>query len=186
VVPESNEAQRQPHDEQALRDVAQMECEAQETIRDAEQQGRGIVAGARAHRDLTMTAAREQVERKLDDAVAYVACLVTFGDTRVVLDQVLRRWRHALALMGDKAEKVRTVWCLALALKWTARRGSAQENIFVPSYKDILPYIAEMLEEKRADSCSGSSGPGRRPTRDRFALLIDQGVPHDRSGIGSQ
>jgi len=77
--------------------------------------------------------------------------LYGFGDTSVVLDQVHRRWRHALALMGDKAEKVTTVWRLALELKRTVRRVNALENIFVPTYEETLRYIEEMLEEKERE-----------------------------------
>lgn len=77
--------------------------------------------------------------------------LYGFGDTSVVLDQVHRRWRHALALMGDKAEKVTTVWRLALELKRTVRRVNALENIFVPTYEETLRYIQEMLEEKERE-----------------------------------
>ena len=77
--------------------------------------------------------------------------LYGFGDTSVVLDQVHRRWRHALALMGDKAEKVTTVWRLALELKRTQRRVNALENIFIPTYEETLRYIQEMLEEKERE-----------------------------------
>jgi V/A-type H+-transporting ATPase subunit D len=77
--------------------------------------------------------------------------LYGFGDTSVVLDRVHRRWRHALALMGEKAEKVTTVWRLALELRRTQRRVNALENIFIPTYQETLQYIQDMLEEKERE-----------------------------------
>ena len=53
-----------------------------------------------------------------------------------------------LALMGQLAEKVTTVWRLALELRRTQRRVNALENIFIPSYEETLAYIQETLEEK--------------------------------------
>ena len=77
--------------------------------------------------------------------------LYGFGDTSVILDQVHRRWRHALALMGDLAEKVTTVWRLAIELRRTQRRVNALENIFIPTCEETLHYIQDMLEEKERE-----------------------------------
>ena len=77
--------------------------------------------------------------------------LFGFGDTSVSLDEVEQEWTEALALMGELAEKVTTVWRLALELKRTQRRVNALEHIFVPSYEETLSYIQDMLEEKERE-----------------------------------
>jgi V/A-type H+/Na+-transporting ATPase subunit D len=71
-----------------------------------------------------------------------------FGDTSVTLDQAQREWAGVLALIGQLAEKVTTVWRLALELRRTQRRVNALESIFIPSYLETLSYIEETLEEK--------------------------------------
>ena len=71
-----------------------------------------------------------------------------FGDTSVTLDQAQREWARVLALMGELAEKVTTVWRLALELRRTQRRVNALERVFIPSYQETLRYIEETLEEK--------------------------------------
>lgn len=71
-----------------------------------------------------------------------------FGDTSVTLDQAQREWAGVLELMGQLAEKVTTVWRLALELRRTQRRVNALESIFIPSYLETLAYIEETLEEK--------------------------------------
>jgi len=72
----------------------------------------------------------------------------SFGDTSVALDQAQREWAEVLALIGQLAEKVTTVWRLALELRRTQRRVNALETIFIPSYLETLTYIEETLEEK--------------------------------------
>ena len=74
--------------------------------------------------------------------------LYGFGDTSVMLDQTQQDWAAALVLMGELAEKVTTVWRLALELRSTQRRVNALENIFIPSYEETLRYIEEAMEEK--------------------------------------
>jgi V/A-type H+-transporting ATPase subunit D len=71
-----------------------------------------------------------------------------FGDTPVALDQAQREWASVLALMGELAERVTTVWRLALELQRTQRRVNALEYIFIPSYEETLKYIQDTLEEK--------------------------------------
>jgi len=71
-----------------------------------------------------------------------------FGDTSVLLDQVQQEWSTVLAQMGQLAEKVTTVWRLALELRRTQRRVNALEHIFIPSYEETVTYIQDMLEEK--------------------------------------
>ncbi len=71
-----------------------------------------------------------------------------FGDTSVLLDQVQQQWSIVLSRMGQLAEKVTTVWRLALELRRTQRRVNALEHIFIPSYEETVDYIREMLEEK--------------------------------------
>lgn len=71
-----------------------------------------------------------------------------FGDTSVLLDKVREEWAAALSLIGQLAEKVTTVWRLALELRRAQRRVNALENIFIPSYQETLAYIEETLEEK--------------------------------------
>jgi len=70
VVPDNKYAQGQLYDEQALRDVVQMERQAQEIIRDAEQRGRRMVAEARASRDEMLVAAHQKAERKRSERLA--------------------------------------------------------------------------------------------------------------------
>ncbi len=71
-----------------------------------------------------------------------------FGDTSVLLDQVREEWAAALDLIAQLAEKVTTVWRLALELRRAQRRVNALENIFIPSYQETVAYIQETLEEK--------------------------------------
>jgi V/A-type H+/Na+-transporting ATPase subunit D len=70
------------------------------------------------------------------------------GDTSVVLDEAQQEWAAIRALMGELAEKVTTVWRLALELRRTQRRVNALEHIFIPSYEETVVYIEETLEEK--------------------------------------
>ena len=71
-----------------------------------------------------------------------------FGDTSVLLDQVREEWAAALALIAQLAEKVTTVWRLALELRRAQRRVNALEHIFIPAYEETVAYIQETLEEK--------------------------------------
>jgi len=84
----------------------------------------------------------------VDYCVAETGPIHGFGDTSVVLDQAEKDWKGILSLMGQLAEKVTTVWRLALELRRTQRRVNALENIFIPSYEETLKYIQETLEEK--------------------------------------
>jgi V/A-type H+-transporting ATPase subunit D len=74
-----------------------------------------------------------------------------FGDTSVLLDQVQQHWSIVLAQMGQLAEKVTTVWRLAVELRRTQRRVNALEHIFIPSYEETVDYIQSMLEEKERE-----------------------------------
>jgi len=71
-----------------------------------------------------------------------------FGNSSVVLDESQRSWSDVLALMGPLAEKVTTVWRLAVELQRTQRRVNALENVFIPSYEETLRYIEDSLAEK--------------------------------------
>jgi V/A-type H+-transporting ATPase subunit D len=71
-----------------------------------------------------------------------------FGNSSVSLDQAEQAWGQVLALVGPLAEKVTTVWRLALELRRTQRRVNALENLFIPAYEETLAYIQETLEEK--------------------------------------
>ncbi len=71
-----------------------------------------------------------------------------FGDTSVVLDQAQLQWSNVLALMGQLAEKVTSVWRLAVELRRTQRRVNALEHVFIPTYEETLTFIQESLEEK--------------------------------------
>lgn len=70
------------------------------------------------------------------------------GDTSVVLDEVAQNWGSILDVLGDLAEKVTTVWRLAIELQKTQRRVNALENLFIPQYEETVKYIEETLEEK--------------------------------------
>ncbi|MHB1356613.1 MAG: V-type ATP synthase subunit D [Anaerolineae bacterium] len=71
-----------------------------------------------------------------------------FGDTSVVLDRAQREWASVLGLMGPLADRVTTVWRLAMELKRTQRRVNALESVFIPAYEETVRYIEETLEEK--------------------------------------
>jgi len=71
-----------------------------------------------------------------------------FGNSSVVLDDAQRSWSDVLRLMGPLAEKVTTVWRLAIELQRTQRRVNALENVFIPSYQETLSYIEDTLAEK--------------------------------------
>ena len=74
--------------------------------------------------------------------------LYGFGNSSVVLDQAEQDWNGVLELVGDLAEKVTTVWRLALELKRTQRRVNALQNVFIPAYEATLKTIQDTLEEK--------------------------------------
>ena len=71
-----------------------------------------------------------------------------FGNSSVMLDQATQAWTQVLALIGDLAEKVTTVWRLALELRRTQRRVNALENVFIPAYEETLAYMRDTIEEK--------------------------------------
>jgi len=77
--------------------------------------------------------------------------LYGLGDTSVLLDQAQQKWGDVLALMGQLAQKVTTVWRLALELRRTQRRVNALENIFIPSYEETVTYIEDTLEERERE-----------------------------------
>ncbi|MBC7236631.1 MAG: V-type ATP synthase subunit D [Chloroflexi bacterium] len=77
--------------------------------------------------------------------------LYGFGDTSPILDQVRQEWLGVLDLLGEFAEKVTTVWRLALELRKTQRRVNALENVFIPAYEAKVKYIEETLEEKERE-----------------------------------
>lgn len=70
------------------------------------------------------------------------------GDSSVLLDAARTAWRDAFSLTGELAEKVTTVWRLALELRRTQRRVNALENMFIPSYEETVAYIQDTLDEK--------------------------------------
>jgi len=98
--------------------------------------------------------------------------LYGFGDTSVVLDRAQGEWGDVLSLMGELAEKVTTVWRLALELRRTQRRVNALENIFIPSYEETLQYIEDTLEEKSREEL--------------FRMKLAQSKLQDRSRQGPQ
>jgi V/A-type H+-transporting ATPase subunit D len=100
--------------------------------------------------------------------------LFGFGNSSVHLDQAELAWGDVLELMGELAEKVTTVWRLALELRRTQRRVNALENVFIPNYEETLAYIEDTLEEKdreelfrakraadRQENRPDLAGPGR-------------------------
>lgn len=70
------------------------------------------------------------------------------GNSSVFLDAAETTWREAFDLTGELAEKVTTVWRLALELRRTQRRVNALENMFIPSYEETVSYIEDTLDEK--------------------------------------
>ena len=77
--------------------------------------------------------------------------LFGFGNSSVHLDQAELAWGDVLELIGELAEKVTTVWRLALELRRTQRRVNALENLFIPNYEVTLAYIQDTLEEKERE-----------------------------------
>jgi V/A-type H+-transporting ATPase subunit D len=92
--------------------------------------------------------------------------LFGFGNSSVMLDQAELAWADVLDVIGELAEKVTTVWRLALELRRTQRRVNALENIFIPNYEETVDYIEDTLEEKdreelfRAKRAAGRSAEG--------------------------
>ena len=74
--------------------------------------------------------------------------LYGLGDSSVAIDEAERAWTEVLDILGQLAEKVTTVWRLALELRRTQRRVNALENIFIPAYEESLRFIQDTLEEK--------------------------------------
>jgi V/A-type H+-transporting ATPase subunit D len=92
--------------------------------------------------------------------------LYGFGDTSPVLDQVRQDWLGVLDLLGDFAEKVTSVWRLALELRKTQRRVNALENVFIPEYEAQIKFIEETLEEKEREDLFRMKRTKKRLTDD--------------------
>jgi V/A-type H+-transporting ATPase subunit D len=73
------------------------------------------------------------------------------GTTSVVLDQAQLDWDAVLELIGRLAEKVTTVWRLALELRRTQRRLNALENLYIPTYAEAVTRIEQALEERERE-----------------------------------
>lgn len=73
------------------------------------------------------------------------------GTSSVVLDQARLDWDAALELIGRLAEKVTTVWRLALELRTTQRRVNALEHLYIPMYEAAVTRIEQALEEKERE-----------------------------------
>jgi len=73
------------------------------------------------------------------------------GTTSVVLDQAQLEWDAVLALIGRLAEKVTTVWRLALELRSTQRRLNALEHLYIPMYTEAVARIEQALEERERE-----------------------------------
>jgi V/A-type H+-transporting ATPase subunit D len=73
------------------------------------------------------------------------------GTTSVVLDQAQLDWDAVLELIGRLAEKVTTVWRLALELRRTQRRLNALEHLYIPTYTEAVTRIEQALEERERE-----------------------------------
>lgn len=69
------------------------------------------------------------------------------GDTSATLDRARQLWLELLEYLRELAEKVATVWRLALELRKTQRRVNALETIIIPQYKNSISAIEQTLAE---------------------------------------
>jgi V/A-type H+-transporting ATPase subunit D len=69
------------------------------------------------------------------------------GDTSATLDQARQLWLEVVQCLGELAEKVATVWRLALELRKTQRRVNALETIIIPQYQNTVNFIEQSLAE---------------------------------------
>lgn len=75
-----------------------------------------------------------------------------FVGTDSLIDQTMMDFLKLLEVIAQVAELENTIILLARELKKAQRRVNALEHIFIPSFKDTLHYIAEVLESKDLDS----------------------------------
>lgn len=73
------------------------------------------------------------------------------GDTNVLLDEAVTRFRRILEEIPKLAETMMTVWRLAREIQKTQRRVNALQYIFIPQYEDTVTYIESALEERERE-----------------------------------
>ncbi|MGC9356385.1 MAG: V-type ATP synthase subunit D [Anaerolineae bacterium] len=73
------------------------------------------------------------------------------GDTNVLLDEAVTRFRRILEEIPKLAETMMTVWRLAREIQKTQRRVNALQYIFIPQYEDTITYIESALEERERE-----------------------------------
>jgi V/A-type H+/Na+-transporting ATPase subunit D len=70
------------------------------------------------------------------------------------VDEAIERFKAALTLLAQLAEKKITLLRLAEEAQKTIRKVNALEKIYIPYYQDTVKYIAERLDEESRDSFS--------------------------------
>lgn len=73
------------------------------------------------------------------------------GDTSVVLDDAVIRFRRVLEQIPTLAELMTTVLRLASELQKTQRRVNALQHIFIPQYEETVAHIESVLEERERE-----------------------------------
>ena len=71
-----------------------------------------------------------------------------FAGTDSLVDQTMRDFLLLLEIIGQVAELENTIILLARELKKAQRRVNALEHLFIPSFKETLHFIGEVLEGK--------------------------------------
>ncbi len=66
-------------------------------------------------------------------------------------DQVMARFLEAVPLVAELAEVENAVFRLAREIRRTQRRVNALENLFIPSYKEAIKRIEDVLAERRRE-----------------------------------
>jgi V/A-type H+-transporting ATPase subunit D len=76
----------------------------------------------------------------------------SFAGTDALVDQTMSDFLELLRAVSAMAQLETAVWQLARELKKTQRRVNALEQIFIPSFRDTLAHIGNVLEGKELES----------------------------------
>lgn len=74
------------------------------------------------------------------------------GESPVLLDDMVERFRRAIVLLGEQAEIETAVWRLTKELGKTQRRTNALEYLVIPQHQETVKFIQETLEEREREA----------------------------------
>lgn len=74
------------------------------------------------------------------------------GETPVIVDEMVERFRHALTLLSEQAEIETTVLRLGRELAKTQLRTNALEHLVIPQHQETVKFIQETMEEREREA----------------------------------